>query len=71
MSLETDNRMDDPDRVYRILIDAHRGLTDEQSAVLNTRLVLILANQIADEAVISEAIALARADMGKSDGNGT
>lgn len=72
MSLETDNRMDDPDRIYRLLIDAHRGLTDEQSAVLNTRLVLILANQIADETVISEAIALARADMGDhGSGHGT
>jgi len=67
MPLETDNRMQDPDRIYRILIDAHRGLTDEESAVLNTRLVLILANQIGDETVITEAVALAKADMGKAD----
>lgn len=65
MPLETDNRMEDPDRIYRMLIDAHRGLTDEESAVLNTRLVLILANQLADETVIAEAVALAKADMGR------
>ncbi|MCC5977853.1 MAG: DUF2783 domain-containing protein [Salinarimonas sp.] len=71
MPLDTNNRMEDPDRIYRMLIDAHRGLTDEESAVLNTRLVLILANQLADEAVIAEAIALAKADMGKADASDT
>ena len=46
--LETESRLDDPDGAYRLLIDAHRGLTDEESAALNTRLVLILANQVGD-----------------------
>jgi hypothetical protein len=59
--LDTASRLPDPDRAYRALIDAHRGLTDAESAALNTRLVLILANQIGDETVLEEAIALAKA----------
>ena len=60
MPLDTDSRLPDPDRAYRALIDAHRGLTEEESATLNTRLVLILANQLGDEVLLEEAIALAR-----------
>jgi len=61
MKLALDNRLPDPDRAYRALIDAHRGLSDEESAALNTRLVLILLNQLGDQALLEEAIALARA----------
>lgn len=53
------NRFADPDAAYRLLIDAHRGLSDAESAGLNARLVLILANQIGDIDVIREALALA------------
>ena len=59
-TLKTERRFADPDSAYRALIDAHRGLSDEDSAVLNTRLVLLLANHIGDRAVIDEAIDLAR-----------
>jgi hypothetical protein len=58
--LVTDNRFPDPDRAYRALIEAHRGLSDEESAALNSRLVLILANHIGDQAVLQEALALAK-----------
>jgi hypothetical protein len=60
MMLETDSRFPDPDLAYRTLIEAHRGLSDEESARLNTRLVLILANQIGDLDVLKAAVALAR-----------
>jgi hypothetical protein len=43
------------------IIEAHRGLADEQSAALNAALVLILANQIGDQEVLADALALARA----------
>ena len=56
----TESRFPDPDLAYRTLIEAHRGLTDEESATLNTRLVLILANQIGDMSILTEAIALAK-----------
>lgn len=62
--LSTDSRFPDPDAAYRALIDAHRGLSEEASAALNTRLVLILANHIGDPAVLNEAIALARRSLG-------
>jgi len=60
MPLETDSRFADPDLAYRTLIEAHRGLSEEASAALNTRLVLILANQIGDLDVLRQAIALAK-----------
>jgi hypothetical protein len=61
--LLTESRFPDPDRAYRTLIEAHRGLTDEESAALNTRLVLALANHIGDQAVLQEAIAFVRQSM--------
>lgn len=59
-ALDTSRRFVDPDSAYRALIDAHRGLSDEYSAVLNTRLVLLLANHIGDAQVIAQAIELAK-----------
>jgi hypothetical protein len=61
MTVATDSRFPDPDLAYRTLIEAHRGLSDEESARLNSRLVLILANQIGDLDVLKAAVALARA----------
>lgn len=57
--LRTESRFHDPDRAYRALIEAHRGLDDEASAALNTRLVLILANHVGDHDVLTAAITLA------------
>ena len=48
------------DDFYEMLIDGHRGLTDEQSELMNARLVLLLANHIGDLRVLQEAIAAAR-----------
>lgn len=52
------------DDFYQMLIDAHRGLSDEQSAQVNAQLILILSNHIGDIAVLREAMALARAGVG-------
>lgn len=49
----------DPDAVYRMIVEAHRGLSAEDSAALNAALVLILANQTGDDGVVRDAIALA------------
>ena len=62
-TLVTESRLADPDRSYRALIEAHRGLSDEDSAALNSRLVLILANHVGEHAVLQEAIALAKKSM--------
>lgn len=50
----------DPDSFYEALIHAQRGLSDEQADMLLTKLVLILANQVGDRAVLDQALALAR-----------
>jgi len=51
----------DPDGFYEELINAQRDLSDAQADLLLAKLVLILANQIGDRAVLSEALQLARA----------
>lgn len=60
MSLTIDNNMGaDGDHLYNALLDAHSGLSTEQSHRMNARLVLILMNQVGDKSCIEEAIALA------------
>jgi len=44
------------DDVYEALVNAHSGLPGEDSAKLNARLILLLANHIGDADVIFEAI---------------
>lgn len=62
-ALLTDNRLAHPDEVYEALIDAHRGLDDEQSRMLNARLILLLANHIGEDEVIFEALRIARKEI--------
>ncbi len=47
---------DDPDGFYAALLGAHEGLNDAESEALNARLILILANHIGDEVVLSAAL---------------
>jgi hypothetical protein len=63
MTLSTQSNFSDPDAAYRLVVEAHRGLSDEDSALLDTSLVLILANHIGDADVLREAIALARRQL--------
>ena len=49
-----------PDTFYATLITAHEGLTDDQSAAFNARLILILANQIGDPEVLIQALDAAK-----------
>ena len=58
--LRTESNISDPDAFYAELIDLHRDLTDEQSRQVNARLILLLANEIGDLAVLREALAIAR-----------
>lgn len=50
------------DDVYAALMAAHEGLSEDQSARLNVRLVLLLMNHIGDPRVIEAAITAARTD---------
>jgi hypothetical protein len=61
--LSTRSNFADPDTAYRLLVEAHRGLSEEESAMLDTALVLILANHIGDADVLREALALARRQL--------
>ncbi len=60
MSLILTPNIAHPDDIYEALIAAHEGLSRDQSEELNARLILILINHIGDEAVIREALRVAR-----------
>ena len=60
MVLSTSSNFAKPDDAFRAIVEAHRGLSDAQSADLDAALVLILANHIGDIAVLREAIALSK-----------
>lgn len=61
MKLTTAPNLPRPDEAYARLIAAHDGLSEAESHALNARLVLILMNHIGDDAVLAEALALAKA----------
>ena len=56
----TEPHIPDPDGFYAAWVSAHEGLSDAQSADFNARLVLLLANQCGDQAVLLDCIAAAR-----------
>lgn len=58
--MKTALNLQDADAFYEQLLDAHSGLSREQSELLNARLVLLLANQVGDTRVLVECIAAAR-----------
>ena len=60
MSLDTTPRLTDPDALFALLVEAHRGLDAEASRRLDARLVLLLANHIGDMDTLRQAIALAK-----------
>lgn len=53
---------DNGDAFYSALMAAHDGLSEAQSHALNARLILILANEIADLDTLKALIAQARKD---------
>jgi hypothetical protein len=63
MALSTASNFAKPDDAFRAIVEAHRGLSEKESADLDAALVLILSNHIGDIAVLREALALARRRM--------
>jgi hypothetical protein len=61
--LNTQPNIAAPDDFYEGLIQVHRGLDDAQSALVNAKLILLLANHVGDAAVLREALRLAREDI--------
>ena len=60
MPLSTASNFAKPDDAFRLIVEAHRGLSGEQSAALDAALVLILANHIGDIAVLRDAVTLGK-----------
>jgi hypothetical protein len=63
MPLSTSSNFAKPDDAFRTVVEAHRGLSDAESADLDAALVLILANHIGDLDILGEAVALAKRQM--------
>jgi len=62
--MKTEPNIADPDGFYEVWVTAHEGLSDAESADLDARLVLLLANQVGDMKVLLDCIAAARAARG-------
>jgi hypothetical protein len=61
--LLADAAIGDADAVYARLLEMHAALSPAASAILNARLVLILADHIGDERVLADAIGRAMDDL--------
>ncbi len=59
--MKTTLNQPDADAFYEQLLDAHEGLDEKQSALLNARLILLLANQVGEAKVLKECVEAARA----------
>lgn len=62
--MKTTLNFTDHDAFYERLIAAHQGLNEAQSAALNARLLLLLANQVGDESVLAQCVDAARKPFG-------
>jgi len=62
--VKTDLHIPDPDGFYEAWVAAHEGLSESESADLDARLVLLLANQVGDMQVLLDCIAAARRAAG-------
>ena len=69
-SLRTEPNLPSPDDFYEQLIALHRGLSAEESALVNAKLVLLLANHVGDPEVLGAAFAAAREGIGPSQAPG-
>lgn len=58
--MKTQLHLQDADAFYEQLLDAHQGLSAQQSELFNARLILLLANQVGDAQVLRDCIQAAR-----------
>ena len=68
-TLNTAPNMTAPDDFYQDLIALHRDLSESESALVNAKLILLLANHIGDPDVLAAAMAAAREDVVPSGGS--
>ncbi len=67
-ALVTDSNMAAPDDFYEALLEMHCGLSENDSAVVNAKLILLLANHIGDAEILRQALQFAREDVEGSAG---
>jgi hypothetical protein len=58
--MKTELNLQDADGFYEQLLNMHEGLSSEQSEQLNIRLILLLANQVGNAAVLKDCIESAK-----------
>ncbi len=58
--MKTELNLQDADGFYEQLMNAHEGLSSDQSEQLNMRLILLLANQVGDASVLRDCIESAK-----------
>ena len=64
MTLNTEfNLGTQSDSLFNELLDAHQGLSSDQSNQMNAAMILLLMNHIGDSAVIRDVIGRARAAL--------
>lgn len=56
MELNLSPNISDPDGFYKELIDSQRHMSEAEAALMNCKLVLLLANHIGDREVIRMAL---------------
>ena len=61
--LNTQPNIQAPDDFYQELVDMHRDLSVQQSALVNAKLILLLANHVGDPVILREAMRAARQDI--------
>jgi hypothetical protein len=71
MELITTPNLDAPDDFYEALIEAHQGLSTEESHAFNARLVLVLANHIGSTPVLRQALEAASSTAETPEGERT
>ena len=57
--MQIEAHFEDADGFYNSLVQAHEGMSEQQSFAFNARLIFLLANQIGDAAVLADCIAAA------------
>ena len=58
--MKTTLNLPDADGFYEQLLNAHEGLSEQDSQLLNARLILLLANQVGDAKVLKDCVEAAR-----------
>ena len=64
LGIETQALLKDPDAFYARLINLHEKLDQDRSNRLNASIILMMANQIGDDALLQEILDIAAETTG-------